>query len=200
MFRDYSFSILHNKNKSSQEQIRTYTTITNSPNELYLKNASIIFRQVYSKIEGKDYQNIRYTGTTCPHILAQTVYTLNQHDTLYLPRAFGKAKRSIFSSVYSRHAMAYILKMKEYLGEERPYSTDYLLEAFKNASEQTMDQYYETQGEISVRPAQDSLCLEYEKKLEDYIQEKEKNILAVNRKKSAKQLQNMANSIANPNE
>jgi hypothetical protein len=42
------------------------------------------------------------------------------------------------------------------------------------------------QNEVAVRPNHDSLCLEYEKKLEDYIEEKEKNILVVNGKKSAK--------------
>jgi hypothetical protein len=39
-----------------------------------------------------------------------------------------------------------------------------------------------------VNPTQDSLCLEYEKKLEDYIEEKEKSVLAVNTKKSIKEL------------
>jgi hypothetical protein len=43
--------------------------------------------------------------------------------------------------MYNLHALGYLLKMKEYLMEEKPYSTDYLLEAFQSAKEQTMDEY-----------------------------------------------------------
>ena len=51
--------------------------------------------------------------------------------------------------------------MKEYIGEEKPYSTDYLLEAFREVGEEVMGEYGDGQGEIAVRPGQDSLCLEY---------------------------------------
>ena len=105
---------------------------------------------------------------------------------LFIPKSFAKSKRSIYSSIYNRYALACLLKMKEYIGEEKPYSTDYLLQAFREVGEEVMGEYGDGQGEIAVRPGQDSLCLEYQRKLEEYIEEKEKNILTVNSKKSNK--------------
>jgi hypothetical protein len=46
MFRDYNFSILH-KNSDEHNHIKSYTTIINPLEELYLKNVSIIFREIY---------------------------------------------------------------------------------------------------------------------------------------------------------
>lgn len=114
MFKDYNFSILHNKknNLNSEEQIKSYTTINNPLDELYLKNASMIFKEIYDKIEGKSYMNIKFNGFTIPHILTEIVYTLNQHENLYLPKSYNKAKKSVFSSLYNRYALAYLLKMK----------------------------------------------------------------------------------------
>ena len=51
----------------------------------------------------------------------------------------NKAKKSIYSSMYNRYALAYLLKMKEYIAEEKPYSTDYLLDAFQKTGDQTME-------------------------------------------------------------
>jgi hypothetical protein len=73
MFRDYSFSVLHKNSEEGHNQIKSYTTITNPLEELYLKNASIIFRDIYEKIEGKYYMNIRYNGFTVPHILTEEI-------------------------------------------------------------------------------------------------------------------------------
>lgn len=47
-----------------------------------------------------------------------------------------------------------------------------------------MEEYTDTQNAIVLQPKQESLCLEYQNKLEDYIEEKEHNILSVNKKKS----------------
>ena len=58
--------------------------------------------------------NIKYNGITCPHILAQSIYTINQHNNLYLPRAFNKAKRSIYYSLYNRYILSYLLKIKPF--------------------------------------------------------------------------------------
>lgn len=55
---------------------------------------------------------MKFNGLSTPHILTELTYTMNQHNTSYFPKAFDKAKRSVLSSVYNRHALTYLLKMK----------------------------------------------------------------------------------------
>lgn len=71
--------------------------------------------------------NIRFNGLSVPHILTELTYAINQHKNSNFPKSFTKAKRSIMGALYNREALAYLLKMKEFIEEEKPYSTDYLI-------------------------------------------------------------------------
>lgn len=62
-----------------------------------------------------------------------------------------------------------------------------------------MEDYEEGVGQVRVAGV-DSLGLEYERKLEEYIEEKEKNILAVNAKKSGRELGNVVVQTGDPME
>ena len=117
MFQDYNFSVLHNKNRVSENEIKSYTTINNEIDELYSKNSSTIFKDMYDKIHRKVYLGMKFTGFTCPHILTQLSNSANKGGSLSFPRSFEKAKVSTYASLYNRQAIAYLIKLKPYLHE-----------------------------------------------------------------------------------
>lgn len=74
---------------------------------------------------------LKFNGITMPHIISQMTDTLNNHNAMYMPRVFEKVRKSVYNSLYSRHALGYLMKLNQnYLKDERPQNTDYLLKAF----------------------------------------------------------------------
>lgn len=162
MFQDYNFSVLHNKNVCSEKEVKSYTTINNPLDELYSKNASTVFRDMYEKIHRKAYLGLKFTGSTVPHIVSQLSYAMNKHQTISFPKTYDKARRSTYASLYNRQALAYLIKMKEYVGEEKAYSTSYLLNAFDKCKSEVFEEYDDSHEQISVGNKNQELFENYE--------------------------------------
>ena len=117
MFQDYNFSVLHNASKSGEQNVQSYITINNPLDELYSKNSSTIFKDMYEKIHKKTYMGMKYTGYTCPHVISQLAYSANKSQAICFPRNYEKAKVSTYASLYNRQALAYLIKLKPHLQE-----------------------------------------------------------------------------------
>lgn len=61
MFEHYSFSLLHH---GQEEKLRSFTTINSDLDELYSRNTSIIFDDLYEKIKKKYLLGVKINGLT----------------------------------------------------------------------------------------------------------------------------------------
>lgn len=118
MFRSYNFSILHS---NPQVSIQNISNLDGTLSELYLKNTSTVFKEIYSKIHTKSYKGLKFRGNTCPHILSNLTHALNTKHSLYLPRNFQHINKAVYQGIYNMQALSYVVKLKEYIKEEKPY-------------------------------------------------------------------------------
>jgi hypothetical protein len=84
LFPVYNFSILHDAANPSQpvskEALLKSDLADNSEvlNEKYVKMTSVVFKDVYEKMKGKEYDNIAFKGKNIGSILEQSRERINK--------------------------------------------------------------------------------------------------------------------------
>lgn len=118
MFSDFNFSLLHtNTALKHKKSLQTYISVNNPLDELYLKNSQSIFLSIYRKLSSKVFNNLKCTGFTSPLMIMQLVTSLNNHNSIFLPKVLEKVRKNVYGQVYNRNALNYVIKLKDFLQE-----------------------------------------------------------------------------------
>jgi hypothetical protein len=192
LFKTFNFKVISNamEDKYAKEftdedlkevSMRKYNARKKMLSESYIGRISGLFRHVHSKVGSKSLMKFRFTGANLVKLAINAVQSLNIKGHLQIDKICSRSMKELYVDAYNFHTQLYNEHLAEYLNDEKPFEVDYLINAFKDSHELIFKSF----NNLTICP---ELKKAYSDKLEKYINEKEKMILAINKKKSNNQV------------
>ena len=161
--------------------LKRYDAKKNILNEEYLKKISSLMRDIHSNITYKTIQNLRFTGSNLIKICLNTIHTLNINEHLHIETLFLQATKELYQEAYTFHVDLYNHHLSNHFRSEEPHELDALIKIFSSSNQAV----YSSFTTLTTNP---SLREKYLQKIEKYINNKEKVIIAINKKKYEKKM------------